>query len=204
MSENIYPPRKIEEIPYPAFKRYLMEISFDGSAYGGWQIQPNADSVQETVQKVLKRLYDNLDIELTGSSRTDAGVHASAFAAAFPVPDSPAIPLWKLKNALNRLLPTDIKIRSIVEKPLEFHARFDAKQRTYIYRILNTRYPPALERNRVWWYSRPLNEIKMNEAAQFLIGKHDFSTFRASECQAKSPVKTIDFIKIKILFNFIF
>ena len=68
MSENIYPPRKIEEIPYLASKRYLMEISFDGSAYGGWQLQPNADSVQETVQKVLKRLYDNLDIELTGSS----------------------------------------------------------------------------------------------------------------------------------------
>ena len=131
MSE--YPPRKIEEIPYSAEKRYLMEISFDGSVYGGWQIQPNSLCVQEVVQKVLQRLYDNQPIELTGSSRTDAGVHAINFAAAFPVPVSPAIPMAKLKNALNRLLPADIRIRSIKEMPLSFHARFDACGKAYVY-----------------------------------------------------------------------
>ncbi len=190
MSENIYPPRKIEEIPYLASKRYLMEISFDGSAYGGWQIQPNADSVQETVQKVLKRLYDNLDIELTGSSRTDAGVHASAFAAAFPVPDSPAIPLWKLKNALNRLLPTDIKIRSIVEKPLEFHARFDTCGKAYVY-VLNLGDETPFSNRYSVHPKYKIDVEKLRECAEVLTGTHDFSSFVCTGTYFNDAVRTI-------------
>jgi tRNA pseudouridine38-40 synthase len=90
-----------------------MEISFDGSNYGGWQIQSNRESVQQTIEKVLSSLYNYQKIELVGSSRTDAGVLASNFAAAFLVPKSPAIPIGKLKNSLNMMLPSDIKIQTI-------------------------------------------------------------------------------------------
>ena len=103
----------IANCTYETSSRYLMEISFDGSNYGGWQIQPNRESVQGTVERVLSRLYNYKKIELTGSSRTDAGVHAINFAASFLVPESPAIPIDKLKNSLNMMLPSDIKIRTV-------------------------------------------------------------------------------------------
>lgn len=174
--------------------RYKLIIEYDGTPFVGWQRQKDGLSIQEVLEKALSVCLRQ-NITLFGSGRTDTGVHAYGQVAHF---DSKVeINCFKIRESLNALVrPHPISIISVEPVADTFHARFDAKQRTYIYRILNTRYPPALERNRVWWYSRPLNEIKMNEAAQFLIGKHDFSTFRASECQAKSPIKTIDFIEI--------
>lgn len=190
MTEQIYPPRKIEEIPYNAHVRYLMEISFDGSNYGGWQVQPNSLSVQEVVQKLLRRLYNNIPIELTGSSRTDAGVHAINFAAAFPAPERPDIKPDKLKQALNRLLPPDIRIRTIVEKPLTFHARFDACGKAYVY-VVNIGDETPFSNH----YSlRPKYKIdieRLHDCAQVLLGTHDFSSFVCSRNDIDDAVRTI-------------
>ena len=190
MTEIIYPPRKIEEIPYPSSKRYLMEISFDGSAYGGWQIQPNSVCVQEIIQKMLCRLFNGLPIELTGSSRTDAGVHAINFAAAFPVPDRPAIPPEKLKQALNRLLPPDIRIRTITEKPLTFHARFDAMGKAYVY-VINIGDETPFSNHYSLHPKFKIDIDALRECAEVLIGTHDFSSFVCSRNDIDDAVRTI-------------
>lgn len=192
-----YPPRKIEEIPYESEKRFLMEISFDGSVYGGWQIQPNSLCVQEVIQKVLRRLYDNQPIELTGSSRTDAGVHAINFAAAFPVPVSPAIPIWKLKNALNRLLPADIRIRNIIEKPLSFHARFDACGKAYVY-VVNLGDETPFSNHYSLYPKYKIDTELLHDCAQVLVGTHDFSSFVCSRSDIDDAVRTIYSIETKV------
>lgn len=174
--------------------RYKLLIEYDGTPFVGWQRQKDGLSVQEVLEKALSVCLRQ-NITIFGSGRTDTGVHAKGQVAHFD--SNVEINCFKVRESLNALVrPHPVTIISVEQVADTFHARFEAKERTYIYRILNTRYPPSLERNRVWWYSRILDETKMNEAAQLLIGKHDFSTFRASECQAKSPVKTIDFIKI--------
>lgn len=202
MTEKNYPPRKIEEIPYQSEKRYLMEISFDGSAYGGWQIQPNSICVQEIIQKVLKRLYNNLPIELTGSSRTDAGVHAINFAAAFPVPVRPAIPPEKLKNALNRLLPTDIRIRTITEKPLTFHARFDARGKAYVY-VINIGDETPFSNHYSLHPKYRIDMGKLKSCAEILTGTHDFSSFVCSRNDIDDAVRTIYSIKPEIFGDYL-
>ena len=174
--------------------RYKLVIEYDGTPFVGWQRQKDGLSVQEVLEKALTVcLRENITI--FGSGRTDTGVHAKGQVAHFDCGNE--INCFKVRESLNALVrPHPISIIAVEHVSDTFHARFDAKQRTYIYRILNTRYPPALEKNRVWWYSKPLDDKLMNQAGQLLIGKHDFSTFRASECQAKSPVKTIDYLKI--------
>ena len=105
--------------------------------------------------------------------------------------------LRKAQYSLNALMrPNPVVIRKMEAVDVDFHARFSAKQRTYLYRIQNTNFPPALNAGRVWHVNQPLDVDKMNEAAKLLIGKHDFSTFRAANCQAKSPIKTLDEIKV--------
>ena len=195
MSE--YPPRKIEEIPYPSAVRYLMEISFDGSVYGGWQIQPNSVCVQEVIQKVLSRLYNGLPIELTGSSRTDAGVHAINFAAAFPAPSRPAIPPQKLKNALNRLLPSDIRIRTIEEKPLTFHARYDALGKAYVY-VVNLGDETPFSNHYSLHPKYKIDVDYLQECAEVLTGTHDFSSFVCSRNDIDDAVRTIYRIETKL------
>ena len=175
--------------------RYKLIIEYDGTPFVGWQRQKSGLSVQGVLEKALK-IALRQEIELFGSGRTDAGVHALGQTAHFDYARS--VDLFKLRESLNALVrPYPISVREILSVADSFHARFSAKQRTYIYRILNTRFPPALNKNRVWWYAKELDVVQMNKAAALLIGKHDFSTFRASECQAKSPVKTLDFIELK-------
>lgn len=202
MKDSVYPPRKIEEIPYPASKRYLMEISFDGSAYGGWQIQPNSVCVQEIIQKVLRRLFNGLPIELTGSSRTDAGVHAINFAAAFPVPDRPAIPAQKLKQALNRLLPPDIRVRTIAEKPLTFHARFDAKGKAYVY-VINIGDETPFSNHYSLHPKFKIDMAKLRECAEVLVGTHDFLSFVCSRNDIDDAVRTIYRIEPQIFGDYL-
>ena len=126
----------IEETSYVPAERYFMEIAYDGANYSGWQIQPHCIAVQQIIQERLTKLFNNLPIHLIGCSRTDSGVHAQGFAATFLTPERPAIPPEKVQKALNRLLPPDIRIRSIKRVPLEFHARYDTFGKAYTY-ILN-------------------------------------------------------------------
>jgi len=170
--------------------RYKLTIEYDGTPFCGWQRQQGQLTVQETLEQALQTALRH-PVELVGSGRTDTGVHAVAQVAHFDT--DIFVDTYKLKESLNALVrPNPIAVKEIEAVSDTFHARFSAKQRTYIYRIQNTRFPPALAVNRVWWFSYPLNEAKMQQAANLLIGKHDLSTFRAAGCQAKSPLKTID------------
>ncbi len=174
--------------------RYKLLIEYDGTSFVGWQRQQNRLSVQEVLEKALSVAIRE-KIEIQGSGRTDTGVHALGQVAHFDTTQS--LDLYKLRESVNALVrPHPVSIKEIESVSDDFHARFSAKQRTYLYQIQNTRYPPALDKNRVWWFVHPLDEDKMQKAADLLIGKHDLSTFRASQCQAKSPVKTIDEILV--------
>lgn len=176
--------------------RYKLVIEYDGTPFCGWQKQQGQQTVQEILEKAISVATRQKNIELSGSGRTDTGVHALAQVAHFDCDKK--LDLYKFRESLNALVrPHPISIREIASVSDDFHARFGAKQRSYLYKIQNTRYPPALNVNRVWWYTYPLDENKMQQAANLLIGKHDLSTFRAAGCQAKSPLKTIDEISIK-------
>ena len=160
--------------------RYKLVIEYDGTPFVGWQRQKDGISVQEVLEKALSTAVRE-PIVLFGSGRTDTGVHALAQVAHFDTEKK--LDCFRLRESLNALVrPYPISIHLAEPVSEDFHA---------------TRFPPALDKNRVWWYSYPLDVQKMDEAAQLLLGKHDFSTFRASECQAKSPVKTLDFIEVK-------
>ena len=175
--------------------RYKLTIEYDGTPFCGWQKQQGQQTVQEILEKAIGIALHKKNVELFGSGRTDTGVHALAQVAHFD--HDGKLDLYKFRESLNALVrPHPISVREIVAVSDDFHARFSAKQRAYLYKIQNTRYPPALNLNRVWWYTYPLDEKKMQQAANLLIGKHDLSTFRAAGCQAKSPIKTIDEIFI--------
>lgn len=179
-----------ENLTFEPKTRFFIEIAFDGSTYNGWQFQPNAPSVQETIENTLTRLYAGTVIPVTGSSRTDAGVHACAFAASFCVPERPWIPQERIKTALNRLLPPSIRICSLKEVDLDFHARFDAKGKAYTYIINKGAESPFLARYSFF----PLQEMdaeQINAAAQRLVGTHDFASFAVDCKRYKDTVRTI-------------
>ncbi len=180
--------------------RFKLTIEYDGSGLAGWQAQDNSYSVQEALQSSLFKATGQ-EIEVTGAGRTDAGVHALGQVAHLDLEN------WnefKLKEAMNFYLrhdkklplPQQIAVINAEIAPAEFHARFDAIKRHYLYRIINRREHLTLEANRAWHIIEELNVEKMQGAARILLGKHDFSSFRSSECQAKSPVKTLDEIEI--------
>lgn len=177
--------------------RYRVTIEYDGSAFAGWQKQRDKITVQEVLEQALTTALRQ-PTEVWGSGRTDAGVHAWGQVAHFDTTETLSeLACGRLRESLNALVrPHPVTVRDITPTSDDFHARFSARQRTYLYLIQNTRFPPALDRNRVWWFPRPLDTDKMQEAANLLIGKHDFSTFRAAQCQAKSPLKTMDAINI--------
>ena len=181
--------------------RYKIIIEYDGTNYSGWQQQNKAPSIQEELQKAAFRFLKE-DVLITGAGRTDAGVHALGQVAHFDA--SKTIDPFRLCQAFNaHLRPQPISVLKAEPVNDTFHARFDAKKRFYVYKILNRRSRPALYENRVWWVHQPL-EAAMADAAQVLIGRHDFTTFRAAACQAKSPVKTLDEIRIERYGEFIF
>lgn len=174
--------------------RFRLHIEYDGSSFHGWQRQDNGPTIQGALEEALFRLSQTRT-EVQGAGRTDAGVHALNQVAHVDLalelsPD-------KLRDAINFYLrPAPISVlRTEVVAP-DFHARFDAKARHYVYRIYNRRAPLALDRQRAWWIARELDAERMNEAAQALVGQHDFTSFRASICQAASPVKTLDYLKV--------
>ena len=174
--------------------RYKLTLEYDGDPFIGWQKQAGQLSVQGVLESALKT-YLIKTTTVCGSGRTDAGVHALGQVAHFDSDEK--LDLRKAQYSLNALMrPNPVVIRKMEAVDVDFHARFSAKQRTYLYRIQNTNFPPALNAGRVWHVNQPLDVDKMNEAAKLLIGKHDFSTFRAANCQAKSPIKTLDEIKV--------
>ncbi len=180
----------IEETSYTPSRRYLMEIAYDGTAYSGWQIQPHAVAVQEKLQKVLTGMYARQPIHVIGSSRTDAGVHAQRFAATFLAPERPEIPPEKLLKAVNRQLPPDVKIRTIREVPLEFHARYDALGKAYTYVLNLGESSPFLDRY-AWKPYRLIDPERLRGAVDVLVGTHDFSSFVVERNMIDDAVRTI-------------
>lgn len=170
--------------------RYRMTIEYDGSPFSGWQRQAGQPSVQAAIEDAVSRLGQS-EPTLFGAGRTDAGVHALGQVAHIDLEKT-----WlpeKLIAAINaQLRPDPVSVFDIEEVDDSFHARFSASARHYEYRIRDSRTPPALDRDRVWWVPYRLDEAAMHTAAQELTGHHDFTTFRSSQCQSKSPVKTLD------------
>lgn len=170
--------------------RYRLTIEYDGAPFVGWQRQDNGASVQGALEEAIFRLSGET-VTVTGAGRTDAGVHALGQVAHVDLvkefaPD-------KVRDALNHFLrPRPAVVLEAQVAAPDFHARFSATARHYLYRILCRRPPPALEHGHVWHVVRELDAEAMDAAAQALVGQHDFTTFRAAECQAKSPVKTLD------------
>ena len=170
--------------------RFKLLIEYDGGDFVGWQIQAEGASVQGVLQVALKKLGESAPV-VYGAGRTDAGVHAlGQVAHADLARDWDPVVLGKAINFHVR--PHKVSVLGAERVLDEFHARFDAIARRYRYRILNRKSPPALERGKVWWIPQTLDSDAMHKAAQLLLGKHDFTTFRSTSCQAKSPVKTLD------------
>ncbi|MBO5996929.1 MAG: tRNA pseudouridine(38-40) synthase TruA [Alphaproteobacteria bacterium] len=182
--------------------RYKITVEYDGTNFCGWQKQKDGVSVQEELEKALA-VFAHENAEIYGSGRTDAGVHAYGQVAHFDL--STEIDTFAAQASFNALVrPHAIGVLSVERVADDFHARFSAVERTYIYKVLNRRTPPVLDANRVWHVGLPLDIPSMQKAALLLLGKHDFSTFRASECQAKSPVKTLDELTITKRGDYVF
>lgn len=169
-------------------KNIKLTIEYDGTAYHGWQHQPRHISIQQALKEKIETIAKE-KINLIGASRTDAGVHALAQAANFKTKSRMNEGEWQ--RALNSLLPSDIVIKKVEIASDDFHARFSAKGKIYKYLILNQTVPSALNRNYAWHITYPLKFTEMRKAAKFLIGRHDFSSFRASSCTAENPVRRI-------------
>lgn len=172
--------------------RYRLIIEYDGTPYVGWQRQENGPSVQGAVEKAILSLTGET-VLIRGAGRTDSGVHAMGQVAHADLSRS-----WKehtLRNALNAHLAQAgerVAILDAAQAADDFDARFSAMRRHYLYRIISRPAPLALEANRAWFVTKPLDHEVMHAAAQMLVGKHDFTTFRAAQCQANSPIRTID------------
>jgi tRNA pseudouridine38-40 synthase len=170
--------------------RYKLTIEYDGRPFVGWQRQINGRSVQQSIEEAVFRFCGE-EVRITAAGRTDAGVHAAGQVAHVDI-TRPTVP-DTVRDAINQhLKPLPISILAAELVDDSFSARMSAIQRAYRYRIVNRRAPLALESGRAWQVIRPLDAAAMHAAAQHLVGHHDFSSFRAAECQAKSPVKTID------------
>jgi len=174
--------------------RYKLTIEYDGTGLVGWQRQANGLSVQEALETAITRFCGE-HLTVHGAGRTDAGVHALGQCAHFDLPKT--VEPDVLRSALNHhLRPAAISVLAAEIAPEDFDARLSATDRIYVYRILNRRAPPALERGRVWHVASPLDLAAMQEGARHLVGHHDFTTFRDSLCQAKSPLKTLDVLEL--------
>ena len=170
--------------------RYKLTIEYDGTGFVGWQRQDNGPSVQGALERAIEAFCGEA-VTLQGAGRTDAGVHALGQVAHGDL--SREWPAATVRDAINsHLRPEPIAVVAAERVADDFSARFDAVERSYLYRVLNRRSPPTLEAGRVWHVSRPLDAAAMHEAAQVLVGHHDFSTFRDAQCQAASPVKSLD------------
>lgn len=174
--------------------RWRLTIEYDGGPFMGWQRQDHGPSVQQTLEEALHRMTGEL-ATVHAAGRTDAGVHALAMSAHVEVEKS--LTEHRLREGVNALVrPHPISVLAVEPVADDWHARFSCIGRRYLYRILNRRAPPALNRGRVWHIAVPLDVEAMAEGAAFLVGRHDFTTFRSAQCQSESPVKTLDRLEV--------
>ncbi len=170
--------------------RWKLTIEYDGGPFFGWQRQDNGPSVQAAVEQAILKLTGE-SVTIAAAGRTDAGVHAFGQVAHADI--AKAFAPDKLRDALNaHLRPHPVAVLAVEVAADDFHARFDATARHYLYRIVNRRAPLTFDAGKAWQVQVELDAEAMHAAAQRLVGHHDFTTFRAAECQAKSPVKTLD------------
>ena len=175
--------------------RYKIIIEYDGTPFVGWQKQENGRSIQESIESAIKKIFEE-EVVIFGAGRTDAGVHAIGQTAHFDIKKK-SFDTYVIKNALNdHLRPLPISILDVEEVNENFHARFDAIQRKYLYRIINRKSPLTIEKGRAWQVHKSLSVELMKKCIPLIEGKHDFTTFRSSHCQSESPIKTIDEVKI--------
>jgi tRNA pseudouridine38-40 synthase len=173
--------------------KIALGLEYNGSGFKGWQSQPGARTVQDSVEAALTKVADH-PIKVVCAGRTDSGVHATGQVVHFETCAVRSIRSWVLGGNVN--LPPDVAViwaQTVVD---DFHARFSAMSRRYRYIILNRRVRPALLRGKVAWQHQPLDEKRMRQAAAYLVGEHDFTTFRALACQAKNPVRTVHELNI--------
>jgi len=181
--------------------RVALGLSYDGSAYHGWQSQYNLESVQQTVEQAVAKVADH-PVQIVCAGRTDTGVHALGQVVHFDTTAIRESRGWLF--GINTNLPRDIRVHWVHPVANDFHARFSAIRRSYRYVIYNDQVASALLRNQTSWYCQPLDENRMTQAASYLIGEHDFSSYRAAQCQAHSPVRTIHKLTITRQDKFIF
>jgi tRNA pseudouridine38-40 synthase len=176
-------------------QRYKIKIEYEGTSFVGWQFQKNGQSIQEVLQNAIFR-FSNENVTVIGAGRTDSGAHALGQVAHFDLKKK--IREKKILPAINQNIGnkpvTILKVNKVNKK---FHARHDAKRRTYQYLIVNRQSPLAIQKNKAWHIRKKLDLSFMKKGAKLLLGTHDFSTFRSSSCGAKSPIKTIEKILIK-------
>lgn len=183
-------------MPEETVYRYKMIISYDGTHYCGWQIQPNAVSIQEEIEKALYRMFQKV-IRIHSAGRTDAGVHAMGQVCHFNIEKS-IIP-EDLQRSLNGLLPHDIRIKEIEEVDLEFHARFSAKSKSYHYHIWLDPVRDPFWRHFSYYEKRRISFVRLKQAAKLFEGTHDFSSFancRDGRDKAVNPIRTIDKVRV--------
>jgi len=173
--------------------RLALGIEYDGTSYNGWQRQKTGSGVQQRVEKALS-VVANHPVDVICAGRTDTGVHASGQVVHFDTDSQRSERGWLL--GANTNLPEDVNVTWVAPVSDDFHARFSATSRSYQYKILNRLQRSALHRNRAWWVYEPLDAALMHDAAQQLVGEHDFSAFRAAACQASTAVRTISQISV--------
>lgn len=176
-------------------KRWKLTLEYDGQPFVGWQRQDNGPSVQAALERAVTAFCGET-VTIFAAGRTDAGVHAAGQVAHVDIAKETTADT--VRDALNfHLKPDPIAVLAAEAVSEDFHARFSATMRHYRYRVLNRRAPPALDRGRVWHVGTPLDAAAMHAAAQVLVGRHDFTSFRAVSCQADSPVKTLDALSVE-------
>ena len=174
--------------------RYRVTLEYDGTPFVGWQVQAVGVSVQGRLTEAIAKLSGET-VSVRGAGRTDAGVHAKGQVAHFDI--ARAWPPDTVRSAVNfHLKPDPIAVLDCAVVTDAFDSRFSATARHYTYRILARSAPPVLDRDRVWWVPQRLDCAAMDQAARQLVGRHDFTTFRAADCQAKSPIKTLDRLSV--------
>ena len=169
-------------------KRVKMIVAYDGTNYCGWQIQPNGITIEQVLNEHLSRLLGE-NIKVTGASRTDSGVHSLGNVCIFDT--NTRIPAEKISFALNQKLPEDIVVQESCEVGMDFHPRFSKSRKTYEYRILNRQMRMPTRRLDTYFFHYPLDVEAMNQAAQDLVGEHDFQSFCSANSQAETTVRTI-------------
>lgn len=176
-------------------KRVMLTVAYDGTDYHGWQIQPNGETIEGILNGCLSELLGE-QIEVVGASRTDSGVHAMGNVAVFDT-ESP-IPADKISYALNRRLPEDIRIQKSEEVSADFHPRRCASRKTYEYRIYCAPFPMPTKRLYAYYTYMPLNIDLMSQAAEYLVGEHDFKSFCSADAQVETTVREIDSIEVLV------